>query len=128
MAGIVDKGCSINIVKQKSYVLRVSISSTNKELIIKIQQLIGYGSIYKIPKYTIRKSHNSKNNSKIKDKYIFIVLAHNAARFLFLVRPYLRTKTRKADIGLAFYKARLLCDRQNMYLQYRKIRALKERP
>lgn len=100
IAGIIDGEGSIMLQRFRCNQYPspcVSIASTTLELLLWLQETIGYGQIKSIKNYNIEKHKNS---------YVFILKYNNAIRLLEDVYPYLiiDTKRKRAELILNKYK------------------------
>ncbi len=114
LAGVIDKGCAIVPIrgtfmprgKAYTYVLRLCISSTNFQLVERIHKLTQMGYISTHTREMIMRLHKRPTQtSQIQDRYTLYFHSHEAVRLLEMVKPYLRTQERRADIALALQKA-----------------------
>ena len=99
MAGFVDGEGSIMLVKRrmrhltKTWTCRVSVTNTNRNILTVFQKAFG-GYI------TLGK----ENRERHKDCWTWKVESKMAREFLRAIRPYLRLKTRQADILFRYEK------------------------
>ena len=95
-AGIVDgEGCIV-LYKAKTrtgnaWVLRLTVTNTSKPMVMALQDIFGMGNLIFSP----------RNNPRHKDIWRWEVATRKAEQALRLLLPYLVTKRREAELGLA---------------------------
>ena len=83
------------------YTVHIGISNTNKKLVEKVKNILGYGKITK----------QAKPKKKHKQCYIWRITAQKETlRFLELVFPFLIEKKEKAILVMEFLKLRIACN------------------
>lgn len=116
IAGILDKGCGLSGHKPQggTAYLRLSVSSTNMEVAMKLHGLLGTGHIKIVSREDMIRYHGlKKSKSKIKHSFQYHLYSSNAAAVLEQVLPYLRTQRMQKRAKLAI---QLNNDRSNKTL------------
>ena len=105
-----DKGCAITAAQNtKSLCIRVIMSSTNEEVVMKLHSIVKTGHIKIGKRRWYIKYHGtplSGRHSCIKDVYRYMLFGTKAAKFLEKILPFLKTeKTRnKAMLAIQLHK------------------------
>ena len=104
VAGFFDgEGC-VHIARQRAhpggvtyinYYLRVDIANTNKDILIWISGLFGYGSVTK---------KGRKGNRK--QGWSLVIVSRQAASFLTDISPYVKVKRGQVALGIEFQKTK----------------------
>lgn len=71
---------------------RVSICNTNRDILLQIQRILGFGSLYE----------KKRDNKKHKTLYDLVFLQDQIPVFLALILPYVRLKKRQVEILLEY--------------------------